>query len=76
MAEELFLKADGDLTKELQKECHEMIDYVTSRQKQAKSSHQDITNVFIFMKLANIIKRLEALESGQKKEIRITDVKF
>jgi hypothetical protein len=69
------MKLRDQIAKELHEECHSMVQDVLDRTKKAGTTVQDVTNVFLIMKLADIEVRLRALEDG-KKDIQISDIKF
>lgn len=54
-----------DLTRQIQKECHELAWAVKDKSPEtfAMLENQDVTNVFLFKKLAEIEYRLQKLEA-------------
>ena len=59
-------KEFNELVMEIQKECHKLVDdafeYFKKTGKHTDLENQDITNVFLFKKLADIELRLRELE--------------
>jgi hypothetical protein len=68
-------KAEQDLVKEFQDEAHQMTEEVMKKTKKVGVSVQDVTNIFIYMKLAEFEMRLRALEDGCKR-VKFDDIKF
>ena len=50
-----------EITKQIQKECHQFVESVTSLT--TNTSYQDATNTFLFMKLAELTLKLKNYES-------------